>query len=334
MRRIALGLLGAGFLAACGGERPPLVREAVEHFGVPDEVDAIREGRRGVELGTAAAPVGPAPARVAADEPPRGPRTPARPARRPAARYREVEVSGGGIIRGRVAFPSAPRAIRPVPITKDQEGCRHTEHPSERVVYDPQTLGVQNCVVYLVEIAEGKAWAGDMAKDERSALLDQVHCVYVPHVMVVRKDTQLAVRNSDPVEHNIHGYRGSMLTTQFNFFTSAHQTLDRAGTAFLEQPAKYIVKCDIHPWMNAYVHAVLHPYHAVTGPDGTFVLEDVPPGDWQVGCWHEGMREDPVFGSDGEITAYRYSEDVELPPQQVTVPPGGTVEVEFQLPLP
>ncbi len=47
------------------------------------------------------------------------------------------------------------------------------------------------------------------------------------------------------------------------------------------------VKCDIHPWMNAYVAVVDHPYYAVTGPDGSFELENLPPGTYTIEAWHE-----------------------------------------------
>jgi hypothetical protein len=56
------------------------------------------------------------------------------------------------------------------------------------------------------------------------------------------------------------------------------------------------VGCDVHPWMQAYVGVVNHPYFAITGADGGFHLKDVPPGDYVVASWHErfGTREQKV----------------------------------------
>jgi Carboxypeptidase regulatory-like domain len=51
------------------------------------------------------------------------------------------------------------------------------------------------------------------------------------------------------------------------------------------------VKCDVHKWMRAYVGVVPHPYFAVTGPDGSFELRNVPPGDYTVAVWHEKLGE-------------------------------------------
>jgi hypothetical protein len=47
------------------------------------------------------------------------------------------------------------------------------------------------------------------------------------------------------------------------------------------------IKCDIHPWMNAFVGVVPHPYFAVTGEDGSFELPGLPPGTYTIEAWHE-----------------------------------------------
>jgi hypothetical protein len=56
------------------------------------------------------------------------------------------------------------------------------------------------------------------------------------------------------------------------------------------------VRCDLHPWMQAWLGVVDHPYFAVTGADGRYRLADVPPGDYTVAVWHErfGTQETSV----------------------------------------
>jgi hypothetical protein len=55
-------------------------------------------------------------------------------------------------------------------------------------------------------------------------------------------------------------------------------------------------KCDVHPWMSAFVGVVPHPYFAVSGDAGEFTLENVPPGDYEIEAWHEafGRRTEKV----------------------------------------
>jgi hypothetical protein len=65
-------------------------------------------------------------------------------------------------------------------------------------------------------------------------------------------------------------------------------------TIRLDEPEVMVdVRCDVHPWMHAYIGVLDHPYFAVTGPDGRFTLAGVPAGDYVVRAWHErlGARE-------------------------------------------
>ncbi len=325
----ALLLLG---LAACGGERPvdPTSEGRLRYgSGAPPGY----YGGESVRVGAADLPVAPAPT-VA---PPTAPR-PTRPVRPAAAGYRVREggVPDGGTIRGRVRFDRAPPGYAPgapawtVPVSKDQQNCGHTEHPTERVVFDAGQLTVANCVVYLVGIEEGKEWPEALRAKDRTALLDQKQCQYAPHVMALRTRTQLQIRNSDRAEHNIKALLGG--STVFNLLQSAGGFIADSGDTYLKRTGVYALNCDVHPWMSGYVHVFDHPYFAVTGLDGTFEFTEVPPGQWQIVCWHEGMQETPqVTGT--AITGYSYGQDlVEARPVQVA--PGASQEVEFVLPAP
>ncbi|MGH9579433.1 MAG: carboxypeptidase regulatory-like domain-containing protein, partial [Terriglobales bacterium] len=120
---------------------------------------------------------------------------------------------------------------------------------------------------------------------EGNAVLDQRGCTYHPHVQGMRKGQSLLVKTSDPTAHNVHGY--AKVNRPFNRSQPAgaadvlvEMKRDEAGP-----PMK--VKCDIHPWMNAFVAVVPHPYYAVTGPDGSFKLANLPPGTYTIEAWHE-----------------------------------------------
>ena len=57
-------------------------------------------------------------------------------------------------------------------------------------------------------------------------------------------------------------------------------------------------KCDVHPWMFAWVTVVDHPYYAVTGKDGVFTIKDVPPGKYKIVALH---RKAALAGVEKEI---------------------------------
>jgi plastocyanin len=220
------------------------------------------------------------------------------------------------------------------------KGCGPAaKHPTERLVVG-EGRGVGNCVVFLRSIARGKDWPPEFRGEERSRFVDQKACRYVPHVTWARTGTQLAVGNSDLAEHNIHGYRNSLETTQFNFSTKPQSKNEGEEASFLEKPGAYILKCDIHAWMSGYVHVFPHPYVEVTShleeggrKPGAYALADVPPGEYEVVCWHEGMTEEPVVAG-GRIASYRYSPDWTSAPVAVRVEAGKTATVDFTVPGP
>ena len=230
--------------------------------------------------------------------------------------YKVVEVKNGGTVKGVVKLSAAVDSP-PVSVFKDNEkGCGDKERATERLVYDKATLGLGNVLVGLKEIGAGKDWPEGMKKEERMALIDQKGCRYLPHVQWLRAKTQVAVGNDDRADHNIHGFKRTMKDTQFNFSSEPGTKKDDIEQAFLEDPAMYLVKCDIHPWMSAFVHVVEHPYWELTSEaaadgkkPGEFVLKDVPEGEYTLVVWKEGMEETPVM-ADGKISAYTYSPEI------------------------
>ena len=136
----------------------------------------------------------------------------------------------------------------------------------------------------------------------RAAILDQQRCRYLPHVQAAPLGSSFEIVNSDPVLHNTHGYLG-----QSSAFNVALPLKSQRVTRKLERPGPVKVKCDVHPWMIAWVVVTEGP-SGVTGPDGSATIAGVPAGTYDVTAWHERL---------GEKTA------------RVAVPASGQVAVDF-----
>ncbi len=194
---------------------------------------------------------------------------------------------GTATISGSVKFTGkAPRA-RPIDMAGADAKCAELHggkrlKPETVVVNDNGTL--RNVFVWVKTGIEG--WSFPMP--EGDALLDQRGCWYLPHVQGMRKGQSLSVKTSDPTAHNVHGY--AKVNRPFN----RSQPAGAANVAIKmrrdEASPPMKVKCDIHPWMNAYVAVVAHPYFAVTGPDGSFTLANLPPGSYTIEAWHEKYK--------------------------------------------
>ena len=123
-------------------------------------------------------------------------------------------------------------------------------------------------------------------------VLDQKGCMYHPHVVGARVGQTVVVLNSDPVPHNVHA-----VTTTNAEFNDMMPTKDlRITKVFDKQEVMVRAKCDVHPWMSAFVGVVDHPFFAVSGESGEATLANVPEGDYEVEVWHEafGRRSEHV----------------------------------------
>jgi hypothetical protein len=113
--------------------------------------------------------------------------------------------------------------------------------------------------------------------------LDQVSCVFTPHVTGIRVGQPLIVVNSDEFLHNVHAM--AIVNREFNFGLPESRMQE---TRVFDRPEVMIlVKCDIHPWMRAWVGVLDHPYFAVSNAVGSYVIQNVPPGAYEVEAWHE-----------------------------------------------
>jgi len=206
-----------------------------------------------------------------------------------AAAYEVAPVAGGGSIEGKVLFDGAVQVKRVIP-TKDREVCGGPRDEPQILV--GPNKGVQDAVVYLKEVAQGKAWG----PDDKVPVLDQEKCQFKPAVQVIRPG-KIVIASSDPVLHNTHGFYGKR--TAFNL---ALPDKGAKITSELPRPGLVRVECDAHGWMLAHVYVADSPYYSLTGQDGGFKITDVPPGSYTlvVSQYWAGDMEVPVTVKGGE----------------------------------
>jgi len=209
----------------------------------------------------------------------------------PAAAYEAVQVSDGGSIKGKVLYQGEIATKKIIP-TKDAETCGAMRE--EPLIVVGSDKGVQDAVVYLKEVQKGAALPNPAKKPE----INNHNCQFEPHVQAIPVGS-IVIVNSDPVMHNTHGFFGKQ--TVFN------QALPTQGMRIekpVKKPGMMRVECDTHGWMLGWVYAAEHPYYAVTKKDGTFSIQDVPPGSYTLVAWQEAAdpTEVPVTVKPKEAT--------------------------------
>ena len=191
----------------------------------------------------------------------------------PAHAYEEGAVAGGGSITGKVVFNGTPGTRKVIP-TKDLDVCGGPYE--ETLIQIGPDKSVYNAVVYLADIAKGKAWPVQAKPPE----IDNVKCKFEPHIQVIRAG-KLDVVNSDPMLHNTHGYYGRR--TAFNL---ALPNKDQRIPVELTRAGQVRIDCDSHGWMEGWIYVVDNPYYALTSADGKFSIVDVPAGTYKLMATH------------------------------------------------
>ena len=117
----------------------------------------------------------------------------------------------------------------------------------------------------------------------KGAEMDQKNCMYTPRMTTAVVGQKITAKNGDPVLHNVHTYMGS--ATVFNKGMPNEKTPPIEYTAKEEGMMRW--KCDVHPWMRGYIGISKNGLQAVSGSDGTFKIDNVPPGKYTLEAWHE-----------------------------------------------
>ena len=116
------------------------------------------------------------------------------------------------------------------------------------------------------------------------AVIDQSGCEYLPYVQAIQTNQKLVVRNSDPVLHNVHATPTAPGNKEEN---KAMMPKGPDITFSFAKPENFLrFKCDVHPWMFAYVCVADHPYFSVSGKDGAYRIANVPPGKYTIEAIH------------------------------------------------
>lgn len=195
----------------------------------------------------------------------------------------ESEASGKSVtLTGTVSFigtpPEGKKLNLPGACAKAHEG----EAISNEVIVNNGK--VKNVLIRVVKGLEGRSFP-DVPEEE--VLLDQKGCIYKPRVVGARVGQKVTFINSDTVFHNVRS-----ITKKNQKFNVAMPRKDQRETKVFKKPELFVqTKCSVHPWMNAYVAVMDHPYFDVSNEQGEFTLKNLTPGKYTIEAWHE------VFGT-------------------------------------
>jgi len=218
---------------------------------------------------------------------------------------KKEEKKGGGeakfgtaTIKGVVDFTGKAPEMKVPAKRKDAEVCKDKEIKYNAVLVDGGKL--QDVFVRLANGAVKGDWKG------KEVEIDQKDCMYEPRIQGVVAGSEIVIKNGDATLHNVHTYKGAE-----SWFNQAQPKGSEALKKEVEETKVVKFTCDVHPWMHGFVVVTDHPFYAVSGKDGSFTIEKVPAGEYDVEAWHSqyGLKKAKVKVEDGKTAEVKIAYD-------------------------
>jgi hypothetical protein len=223
--------------------------------------------------------------------------------------YEEVSVVSGGTVSGKVLLSGTPPPARifHLVFSPNLDFCgKISDGKGNRLLREFNVSpdgGFQDVVVAVVGVEKGKPF-------DFSPELTIENCRVAPFVTPLRNNHKMTLNNKDPIAHDIQGYtlKNDYTFAMFNKPLTP-ETMAVKEARFRKDHYIFRTQCGVHDYMQSWGFAIGNPYFAVTGPDGTFQIADLPPGEYHVIAWHPHMA---------------------VQAQQITVPENGKVPLNFR----
>lgn len=207
-----------------------------------------------------------------------------------------------GTITGTVKYDGKVPNLRPIQMNADPECAKKHD---EAVPNPVLVLGEENTMANIfVKVASGlpdEKWP----EPSEPAVMDQKGCMYDPHIQGVRVGQKFKILNSDELMHNVHALPDE--NEEFNM--AMPPTVTESVKTFTKAEGMFRIKCDVHPWMTAYVAVMPHPFFDTTEKDGKFEITGLPAGTYEIQAWHEklGTRTEKVTVGEDETKTVDFS---------------------------
>jgi len=216
------------------------------------------------------------------------------------ATFAIIPVAQAADIIGTIALSGTPPAEVPyTPLMNDPTcGAMYKTTPTTHFYVVGPNHGLGDVVVYLKDVT-GKSTGAN----QPPVVMDQKGCLYQPQILAIQTGQKLVVKNSDSCIHNVHcvpKVDGNPESNQVQMPGGADLTFS------FPKPEMFITfKCDVHPWMFAWVSVMDSPYYCLTDKDGKFDIKNVPPGKYVIEADHRklGVLTEDVEVKDSNVTS-------------------------------
>ena len=199
----------------------------------------------------------------------------------PTLTYSHIDPATAGSVEGTIHFDvPAPKRIE-IDMAQDPACSISGTNMTEQTVVNDGKLA--NVYITVTSGLGDKVYPP--ARDV--VVLDQRGCRYVPHVLAAQVGQEIEFRNSDPTMHNVHmettigGERGFDISQPPRAGTTQH--------SFTKPETMIPVRCNNHPWMEAFLNIAPNPFYAVSDEHGHYTIAGLPPGTYTLKATQEKL---------------------------------------------
>src|SRR5262249_9431649 len=207
-----------------------------------------------------------------------------------------AQASRAGDITGTITLKGTPPAEKEITPLKDDPNCGKLQTTTPTTHF--YVVGSKGELADVVVSVVGPS--GSKGASASPLVIAQKGCEYTSLIQAVQTKQNSLVKNSYPVLHNVH----TLPAVAGNAEKNQAQAPNGPDLTFtFSKPEPFLkFKCNVHPWMFAWISVFDHPYFAVTDKDGLIKIPNVPAGKYTVEAVHRkaGTTSQEIEVKDGE----------------------------------
>ena len=202
-------------------------------------------------------------------------------------KYKVISVDNGGSFNGRVSLNGkVPRPrFFPLIASPNLKYCnRISDGQGHRILFDftvSESRGLKDTLVKLIGVEKGKPFPSKIQK------IVMNRCQTPKYVIGARNGETLLLENTDPIRHEIVAYEFTTRGVKQRSHRPVDAKTSQARDIFVKNKTEnFLIKCNLHPFLQSRGVIVDNPYYAITDEEGRFTIKNIPPGNYKVVAWH------------------------------------------------
>lgn len=201
--------------------------------------------------------------------------------------YKIVSLDHVGTLRGRVKLTGPvpqPRSFHLIHSPNIEFCSRISDGKGHRLVRDftvSESSGLKDVVIAIQGVHKGKPYTSRMQS------FNIARCHSDQYVIGIKNGEDFLIENTDPIRHEIATYEiaGAYVNQKSN--RPVDEKTSQIQNVFVRGDVdEFLIKCNLHPFLQTRAFMVDNPYYTVTDSEGRFTIKDIPPGRYDVIAWH------------------------------------------------